>query len=1304
MNQTIPLLSKKLFFIIPILLLIFQSCGGKNSSNPNATNYFGDQAGNSVTDANTLLNVKTISDKIKEYGYIIEGTIEIPTDRETYLFSHYIDLQREKLSHPDDRSAIAKIDEILTNDRKFEKDFYEKYQNAYPIINENNFRDNKTINENSIKFWIAKQIKYTSIPIEKSKKTVKLTLNEVVIDKSSIIYGTNSITVKYQAICDGIREINARGNSADAGDNDMLKEGDSIKVPRNIFKNFYSTLDMESILKKNSLHLSSSSDLINKVDHKESIDKLLQIKNKKIPNVCYENKGDEISLNNYFYYFDHTLSSCKVSSEDLSTLVVTKAIVKKPDYSIYPEYHRLFSDNKLDIFIYFGKVGEEAPYNTKILLQKLFEMGFSTTNQEDMEFNQYFEKGLFKLTKMVASENGENEIALNVTIVMSEKMEHKKAKELFTKAIATEEIIYYDGHAGYGANINEYFTKSDTYPKDQYQIIFLDGCNTYYYGVSEILTSKAVRDFDFLNHNIDLVSTYSSAHMLWTIKVDFIKTFELAAINYKIPSEKWSKKLLKELSWYDIISRINKLDNANANYMVSGEQGNDYKPGKEVYISQKNSGDNTRILSDIIIYSTHTIAEKKKFFSYLMEATQQQNNNSNNNRSLQDITKSMSELCKEFSIKVAKDIISPFFHPDTCILKKTSLGNDTIVNGQQISNGSTLFFDKNGFVNSIQLSKDTIINGVKYKKSESSISRLNSGNLDFYENGQVKRGYLATNMKLSDIVKTSNIGIDVDVANTEISSEERNSSINFHSNGMLKSATLAKDTLIKGITLAAKNEIEFSEKGKLTHGRLGKNTIIGDMEYKIGHSIYLLENGELSNTTQKSGVIQENKIINGILYPKGTYLEFSRIRERNSNDNSLKIQQATLIITTTINGISLPAKSVVNFSYDKNANINITNPNPNPNPNEYKKYSIEVSTPYNLTINGVTYNTTKNENEHNYISFYENSVIGHAKPLNDFTYNGITYSKNNYLYFYKSGKLKSATLKDNTIINSFELKKETNVSFYENGQLQSGNSNMEFIRNGITFKGNSFFKLHMDGSFKSGRASKNSIIKNMDNLEILPRNVEFYPDGNLKMATPANENLLMNGVRLAKKEMLTFHPNKRLKRARIAEDTRINGLLFLKFDSENYDDEHGDPDEGALSFYDNGTLMSGFLKDDSVTTDGIKIKGRRNVNFFADGGFKSGVIIEVVSKRGNGNLIDFCTGMTVLYSKDRVKRCKLNEDRVIEGQNIPKGTFVKFDEKGKFIPISDGENYYDDNDDNDDNDNNDSDINYDYDDDDRYDD
>ncbi|MBF0360967.1 MAG: hypothetical protein HQK49_08145 [Oligoflexia bacterium] len=451
---------------------------------------------------------------------------------------------------------------------------------------------------------------------------------------------------------------------------------------------------------------------------------------------------------------------------------------------------------------------------------------------------------------------------------------------------------------------------------------------------------------------------------------------------------------------------------------------------------------------------------------------------------------------------------------------------------------------------------------------------------------------------------------------------------------------LCKNIRLKIITLYQdysnlfKKEIGFSKKGKFIYGVLAKNTIIGDMEYNAGHYIYFLENGQLSDTTEKIGITQENKIINGILYPKGTYLEFERIKKSNyennsgsnSNNNSLKLKQAKIIIPTTLNGISLPAKSVVNFNYDNTTN-----------PNEYNKYSIDVSTPYNLKING------------------------------------ITYSKKGYLYYYKSGKLKSATLKDNTVINSFELQEGTDVYFYENGQLNSGRATKEFIRNGVTFDNNSYFKLYEDGSFKSGRPNKNSIIKDMDNLKILPRKVEFYPDGNLKSATPANENLLMNGVRLAEGEVVNFHPNKRLKSARIAEDTRINGLLFLKFDSETYEDVDDDANEGVLSFYDNGALMSGFLKNDSVTNDGIKIEGQRNVTFFTDGGFKSGVILEVVSVRDRDNFINFCTGMTVLYSKDRVRSCKLKEDKVIEGQNFLKGTFVKFDGKGKLIPISNEE-------------------------------
>ncbi len=164
------------------------------------------------------------------------------------------------------------------------------------------------------------------------------------------------------------------------------------------------------------------------------------------------------------------------------------------------------------------------------------------------------------------------------------------AKKELVKSVGTHEVVLYDGHAGFGGNIESAFTDPDAYPAQKYQILFLNGCRTYKYGMSEILTSKGLRDGDFSGRNVDVLTTAYAAighDTNWPL----IDALEAGAAKHRLAETEWLPIDRESLSWLGIITKINhesdKVYGRRAEpigfYAVSGEENNVYTPGVSAY-------------------------------------------------------------------------------------------------------------------------------------------------------------------------------------------------------------------------------------------------------------------------------------------------------------------------------------------------------------------------------------------------------------------------------------------------------------------------------------------------------------------------------------------------------------------------------------------------------------------------------------------------------------------------------------------------------------------------------------------------
>ena len=1073
----------------------------------------------------------------------------------------------------------------------FEEHFNSHTNDFWPVLDESG-----NLKPSKLKTWVKKHLRYTLIPFTNNDKKVVLTVKDVRFLTSEIIEkeGQKSLRFEYEASCDGIRQIIA-SNDSDHLNISPLKKGDTFSLPENISRVYLTLFELKDFYKEGLKKIEIGEISLLK-DQVASF--LKKTSTASFSNICYEKRGKFISPQNFFSFFDESLASCDSSKLRFSPLKIISVEEKKINEQIYPEYHRLFADNKLEMFSYFNQVGEEAPRHVETLLKNLVRDHYEFVNGPGFSDDNYMDKGIYLLRKKVFPRGGGAPLELEMTIVLAEKAE--KAEALLSKAIREAEVISYDGHAGYGANINSYFKRPEKYPKEKYQVILLNGCKTYFYGVSEVLSAKALADMDFLGLNIDLISTYDNSYMSWRMKFDLLKTFEVAAYNFRSHESSWPLSHKKYINWSSIIKRFNKIDRANAKYLVSGEQHNHYSPGMQKFTPSATGERNKKGLKEALKKSTYSVEQKKKFFNYLVQITPQ------GMTEFAELKKELLGLCHEFKDIISEEVSRDVFWASNCALKNITLTDDMIIQGVSITKGAKVSFYKKGALNIIISPSDIQVDPFLLEK-ENVIS--------FYPNGQLMSGRLA---------KAAQIKTDIIGKSGEF--------IRFHNNGEVSSVMLKTPFRYKEFVFSQDTILSFYENGMILNGKIKKGQVHNIIVEGLT-KINFLTTGELSKNIKLKGVLAQDEKRDGHALKKGTWIE---------TGFTGKIEKGKMIAPFHFLGIVFPSGSEISFR---------------------KTYRSEyrVCVPHKMKIG--SYEFAQSYSEHsdssNCLYLYENGRISEGRFEAPTIVEGIEYSEKKTTSFYPNGKIKLGTPTKAIEINGLVLQKGMPISFYEKGSLkwvrlasptkigdflfstkslnfhENGNVYAGYLENGGSYKNlklkkRSFIRFHDNGVVAELSLSEDSYIQGIEFAKSgnSYRETSFYKNGNLRQGYLAKEQII-EGVKIKKGSLITLSESGYLKNSSWGTILE-NGPLFDSFSSKCYKDEGltflGEKNNMVLSCvlkenivfdgipvlkeydftrYPNGKMMFGFLSRD-FTLGGYTWERHFEIEFYDNEQVKSG--------------------------------------------------------------------------------------------------
>jgi hypothetical protein len=204
---------------------------------------------------------------------------------------------------------------------------------------------------------------------------------------------------------------------------------------------------------------------------------------------CVDWSARDVDAGTMFYYYRPARSGCSIAATDLDTTTATLSPSPVQTTGKFPEYHKVWEDNRFEVVAIFGKDKDGATsgsdagiaaYNRFVgaMRSELANRNLTTVpaslptspgvSAPDIEFNATLPDG--KQIRVVAL------LTDNVRLGLQQPAFRARYESLSTRA----DYIVYNGHAGLGTNVRA-LAAAGKWVAGQYVIIQLNGCDTYAY-------------------------------------------------------------------------------------------------------------------------------------------------------------------------------------------------------------------------------------------------------------------------------------------------------------------------------------------------------------------------------------------------------------------------------------------------------------------------------------------------------------------------------------------------------------------------------------------------------------------------------------------------------------------------------------------------------------------------------------------------------------------------------------------------------------------------------------------------------
>lgn len=210
--------------------------------------------------------------------------------------------------------------------------------------------------------------------------------------------------------------------------------------------------------------------------------------------VCSED-GSEPDLNavSFYYYFRPEKEGCPLFRRERPELAGFAALQLERNYSSpagkYPEYGKVWEDGRLVVTAMFGTnvAGSTSFTDPGIMayndMYRRLRRRFGAPDKSNVSLPFLSSPGAQHPDVEMEWKLSEDR-SVNVDILLIDKEELQHPSERFAARYndrtKTSDLVAYGGHSGFGDNIRG-LAKLGNFVAGQYQIYFIDGCDTYFY-------------------------------------------------------------------------------------------------------------------------------------------------------------------------------------------------------------------------------------------------------------------------------------------------------------------------------------------------------------------------------------------------------------------------------------------------------------------------------------------------------------------------------------------------------------------------------------------------------------------------------------------------------------------------------------------------------------------------------------------------------------------------------------------------------------------------------------------------------
>jgi hypothetical protein len=215
--------------------------------------------------------------------------------------------------------------------------------------------------------------------------------------------------------------------------------------------------------------------------------------------VCNDGEDDSVMVSNFWFHYRPRAPGCSLAPADVVTMTATVRVSALNRSNTYPEYHRVWEDGALDVVAVFAKYAAGATATTDAGIEaynrfvQALRVEYPDAQTTPAALPALPGPQITDVTFRVTRPQGRvTVVALLIDSVTSAGAAFDKR---YGQLTPSADLILYNGHAGLGANVAALAQKGKFFP-GKYQIIFMNGCDTFAYVDGTLATRRAALNPD----------------------------------------------------------------------------------------------------------------------------------------------------------------------------------------------------------------------------------------------------------------------------------------------------------------------------------------------------------------------------------------------------------------------------------------------------------------------------------------------------------------------------------------------------------------------------------------------------------------------------------------------------------------------------------------------------------------------------------------------------------------------------------------------------------------------------------------